>query len=185
MDKMIAKEIRVRKLYYQHKQKYTMKKIIYINIFLLLIGFVSHGQNTNQVEIFNGNGEMNNAQKILDLSYRNLNEIPAIAINPEIETLILDNNNLSRLPDWIRQLKNLKTLSLRNNKFKTLNYAVNTCINLEQLYLSGNKELSDISVITTNSSLKLIDVTDTKINELPAWVQMMDNLFYFKYTKKE
>lgn len=162
-----------------------MKKIHCITIFLLLIGCLSYGQNTNSVEIYNGRGEMHNAQKILDLSNRNLDEIPAIAINPEIETLILDNNNLSRLPDWIRQLKNLKTLSLRNNNFKTLNYAVNTCVNLEQLYLSGNKELSDISVINTNSSIKLIDVTDTKINDLPAWVQMMDNLFYFKYTKKE
>ncbi len=150
----------------------------------MLIGFVSNGQNTNSVEIFNGRGEINNTQKILDLSNRNLDEIPAIAINPEIETLILDNNNLTKLPEWIGQLKNLKSLSLRNNYFRTLNYAINNCENLEQLYLNGNKELSDISVITTNSSLKLIDVTDTKINELPTWVQMMDNLFYFKYTKK-
>ncbi len=106
-----------------------------------------------------------------------------MAINPEIEVLILDNNKLKKLPAWIGQLENLRVLSLRNNNFKELDFRINNCENLEQLYLNGNQELSDISALSTTSKLKLIDVTGTKINDLPAGVQMMDSLYYFKYTK--
>ncbi len=162
-----------------------MKKLHLITIGLILICFISHGQETDSIKIFSGRGELNNSQKILDLSYQDLEKIPIKALNPEIETLILDNNKLTALPPWIGQLKNLKILSLKNNRFKELDFVINKCENLEQLYLSGNKELSNISSISTTSKLKIIDVIDTEINEMPAWVEMMDNLFYFKYTKKE
>lgn len=162
-----------------------MKKLQIITIGILLICFTAHGQEKNSVVIFNGRGEYKKSQKILDLSYQNLKEVPISASNPEIETLILDNNNIKELPSWIGQLKKLKVLSIRNNNFQELDFGINNCENLEQLYLSGNKNLSDISTISTTMKLEIIDVVDTKINELPAWVQMMDNLYYFKYTKKE
>jgi len=79
----------------------------------------------------------------------------------------------------------LKILSLRNNRFWALAFRTNDCEILEQLYLSGNKELSDISAISTTSKHTLTDVIDTKIKVLPAWVKMMDNLYYFKYTKNK
>lgn len=162
-----------------------MNKCLFISVGLLLIYFLSQGQDTSSVEIYSGRGELNNPQLILDLSYQNLSEIPIIASNPEIETLILDNNKLTKLPSWIGQLKNLKILSLKNNNFKELDSEINNLPNLEQLYLSGNKELSNISVLNSTTKLKIIDVTDTKINKLPGGVQMMDNLFYFKYTKEK
>ena len=162
-----------------------MKRLHLITFGFLLICFVSHGQKINSVEVYSGRGGLNNSQKILDLSYQNLEKIPSETLNPEIETLILDNNKLTTLPSWIGQLKNLKILSLRNNNFKELDFTINNCENLEQLYLSGNRELIDISSISTTSKLKIIDVTDTKINALPSGVEMMDNLFYFKYTKKD
>ena len=162
-----------------------MNKCLFISVGLLLLCFLSHGQDTSSVQIYSGRGELNNPQLILDLSYQNLTEVPIIASNPEIETLILDNNKLTKLPSWIGQLKNLKILSLRNNNFKELDSGINNLPNLEQLYLSGNKELSDISILNSTTKLKIIDVTDTKINNLPAGVQMMDNLFYLKYTSKK
>lgn len=161
-----------------------MKKLVFITMGVLLFCFTTYGQATHSVEIYNGRAALTGTQKILDLSYQNLDKFPVNAINPEIETLILDNNNLTKLPPWIGQLKKLKILSLRNNNFSELGFEINNCQNLEQLYLSGNKELSDISAISTTSKLTLIDVIDTKINVLPAWVRMMDNLYYFKYTKK-
>ncbi len=162
-----------------------MNKFLFICVGLLLLCFLSQGQDTSSVQIYSGRGELNNPQLILDLSYQNLTEIPIIASNPEIETLILDNNKLTNLPSWIGQLKNLKILSLRNNNFKELDSEINNLPNLEQLYLSGNKELSDISILNSTTKLKIIDVTDTKINNLPAGVQMIDNLFYLKYTRKK
>jgi len=162
-----------------------MKRLFFITFGFLLFCFTTHGQSTNLVEIFNGRGDFSNPQKILDLSYQNLEKVPVSALNPEIETLILDNNNLKELPSWIGQLNKLKILSLRNNNFQQLDFRINDCENLEQLYLSGNKYLSDISAISSTSKIRIIDVIDTQINELPAWVKMMDNLFYFKYTKNE
>lgn len=162
-----------------------MTKLYLINVLFLLITSVSVGQNSNSVEILVGRGEFNNAQIILDLSHQNLNKFPMRALDPEIEILILDNNRITKLPSWIGQLKKLKVLSLRNNSFKELDYWINSCENLEQLYLSGNKELSDISSLFSTSKLKIIDVIDTKINSVPSCVRLMDDLFYFKYTKKE
>lgn len=164
-----------------------MKTILQMIIGLLLVSFTAQGQEQtkNRVEVFHGRAELMEAQKILDLSYQNLENIPIDALKPEIETLILDNNNIKELPSWIGELENLKVLSIRNNNFSELSYAIKNCKNLEQLYLSGNMNLSNISNISTNQKLEIIDVIDTQINKLPPWVQMMDNLFYFKFTPKE
>jgi len=152
---------------------------------LMMICFVgiAQGQNVKTVEVYTGRGDMRNPQKIMDLSYQNLDKVPVVALNSEIETLILDNNNITKLPQWLGQLKNLKVLSIRNNKLSELDYVVTNCDKLEQIYLSGNRNLSDISVISSLRNIELIDVVGTKINQLPPGIQMMDNLFYFKYTK--
>jgi Leucine-rich repeat (LRR) protein len=162
-----------------------MKKIHYITIGLLFINLIARGQAGNSVEVFHGRAELMESQKILDLSYQNLEKVPTRALNPEIETLILDNNHIKELPSWIGDLKNLKVLSIRNNSLVELSYVIKNCENLEQLYLSGNKNLSDISNISSSQKLEIIDVVDTQINTLPPWLQMMDNLFYFKFTRKE
>lgn len=162
-----------------------MIKLNQLIVLFLFIAVVSFGQNSSSVEIFEGRGEFNNDQIILDLSHQNLKKFPISALDSEIEVLILDNNNITKLPSWIGQLKKLRVLSLRNNQFKELSYWINSCESIEQLYLSGNKDLVDISALNSTSGLKLIDVIDTRINEVPASVRMMDDLFYFKYTKKE
>ena len=91
-------------------------------------------------------------------------------------------NKIEKIPNWISSLKNLKTLSLRNNNLLELNPIVSRCENLEQLYLSGNKELNDLPSLSGNSNLKIIDVTGTGITEVPGWVELSDNIYYFKYS---
>ena len=152
-------------------------------IALLLTNILANGQVTNSVVIYQGRKVPFNSQKILDLSYQNLDEVPIEASNTEIEILILDNNNIERLPRGLGNLKNLKVLSIRNNKLKELNSSISFCGNLEQLYLSGNSNLTDIPNLSICENLKIIDVVDTKINEVPGWAVMSDSLFYFKYTK--
>ena len=104
--------------------------------------------------------------------------------NTEVEILNLDNNNLTELPSWIGNLKNLKILSVRNNNLLVLNPKLSFCENLEQLYLSGNTNLSDIPSLSFCENLEIIAVVDTGINEVPGWVELLDSLFFFKYTTK-
>jgi len=159
---------------------------MYKSIFLIT-GFImfcisTYGQETSSVVVFKGRKVPYMQQKVLDLSYQNLREVPIEAFNQEIEVLILDNNKIEKIPNRIANLKNLKTLSLRNNNLLELNPVLSYCENLEQLYLSGNKNLIDIPSLTRGEKLKLIDATDTGITELPGWVEMSDSIFYFKYT---
>lgn len=158
-----------------------MKKITLSTLILLWLSLSLIAQNKNPVVIYEGNAIFD-TKLILDLSYKSLTSIPIEADNSEIEVLILDNNNLEKIPVWIINLKNLKVLSVRNNNLKSTK-SISLCANLEQLYLSGNKELTELSNLSSCKKLKLIDVIDTKINDVPGWVRMMENLLYFKYTE--
>jgi Leucine-rich repeat (LRR) protein len=164
-----------------------MNKFNLLIIGILLSCFSINGQQHNSVKIFEGRKAPLQSQKVLDLSYQNLSEFPQEASNPEIEILILDNNNIESIPRRIGNLKNLKILSIRNNKLSELNSAISFCENLEQLYLSGNLKLKDIPSLSFCKKLEIIDVVNTGINEVPAWIEMLDSLYYFKYgamTKK-
>ncbi len=135
-----------------------------------------------QQETFEGRGALFGPQKIMDLSNQNLKKLPISALNKEVETLILDNNQITELPRWIGDLKNLKILSIRNNNLLEVQFSLADCKQLEQVYLSGNKNLVDASTLSSCPKMSLVDVTDTQIHEVPGWVRMMDHLLYFKYT---
>ena len=161
-----------------------MNKLRILMIGLLLTSFMAVAQNNNRVIVFQGRKVPFNSQKIVDLSYQNLKEVPVLGSNSEVEILILDNNNLEKLPRWIGNLKNLKVLSVRNNNLLEINSAISFCENLEQLYLSGNKNLSDLPSLSFCEKLVIIDVVDTKINEVLGWAGLMDSLYFFKYTQR-
>ena len=159
-----------------------MLKLNQFVILLLLSNLLAIGQETGKVVVFEGRRVPFKTQKLIDLSFQNLTEVPVLVSNTEVEILILDNNNLTKLPSWIGNLKNLKVLSVRNNNLLELNSKLSFCENLEQLFLSGNKNLSEIPNLSFCKNLEIIDVVDTKINEVPAWVELNDNLYFFKYT---
>ncbi len=161
-----------------------MKKISFALLLLFIINSYTRGIEKDSVNVFEGRGIFK-SHKILDLSYQNLKTLPAESSNIEIEILILDNNNLEELPSWIGNLKNLKILSIRNNNLLNLNPAISFCKNLEQLHLTGNKNLSEIPNLSMSEKLEIIDVVDTKINYLPTWTQLMNSLYYFKFTEKK
>lgn len=161
-----------------------MKKLGFALLILLFINSNVRGIEKDSVNVFEGRGIFK-SKKILDLSYRNLKTLPAEASNPEIEVLILDNNNIEELPSWIASLKNLRVLSIRDNNLLELNSAITLCENLQELYLTGNKNLSEIPNLSMSKKLEIIDVVDTQINQLPTWARMMDSLYYFKFSEKK
>jgi hypothetical protein len=164
-------------------QKMTMNKKILICVVMSIISMTTFSQDSGSVVVFKGRKAPYMTKKVLDLSYQNLRQVPTEAFNQEIEVLILDNNEIEKLPNGIGNLKNLKVLSIRNNNLKELNSTISFCENLELLYLSGNKRLTDLPSLIRNEKLQIIDAVDTGLNELPEWVELMDNLFYFKFTK--
>lgn len=163
-----------------------MKKISFLFLIgVFIITVPAFGQEDNSIIIFQGRTAPHKAQKILDLSYQNLKELPPDISNPEIEILILDNNRIEKLPNRIGNLKNLRILSVRNNNLSELNSTLSFCPKLEQIYLSGNKNLTGIPNLSYCEKLEIVDVIETQIREVPAWIEMMDNLFYFKFSSKE
>jgi len=58
-----------------------------------------------------------------------------------LETLSLNNNQLSTLPVTFSELKHLTTISLRNNNFKQIPRCIFEIENLQNLDLSGNPSL--------------------------------------------
>lgn len=153
-------------------------------LFFVLALLPSHvfSQSQDTVVVYQGNGSFES--KIIDLSNKNLKEFPSRASNFQVEVLILDNNNITEIPDWIANLKNLRTLSIRNNNLKEVDILM-YCDNLQELYLSGNKNLSDLPNLSRCKKLKVIDVVDTKINELPVRIRGMETIGYFKYSVKK
>ncbi len=159
-----------------------MLKLYHSVILILLTSLLVKAQETSKVVVFEGRRVPFKTQKIIDLSFQNLSEVPVLVSNSEVEILILDDNNLTKLPSWIGNLKNLKVLSVRNNNLLELNSKLSFCENLEQLYLSGNNNLAELPSLSLCKNLEIIDVVNTKINEVPAWVELNDNLYFFKYT---
>ena len=153
-----------------------------MTVLFLLFSGATMAQQGNAVEKFEGRGNYN-TQLVLDYSYQDLDKIPISADNPQVETLILDNNHLTELPNWIHDLSKLKILSVRNNNLQEITSLLSRCTNLEQLYLSGNPALAGLPDLSSCKKLQLIDVVGTAIHDLPAGIQMMDNLYYFKYNK--
>ncbi len=82
-----------------------------------------------------------NKQNTLDLSNKDLRELPKYVLNmTNIEFLDLSYNNLTgALPAEIRQLKNLKVLNLGHNQMTGVPAEVGQLANLEILDLSYNQ----------------------------------------------
>ncbi len=159
-----------------------MKILSILCIGLLFLVHGAIGQENSLIKRFEGRGQMNSGQRILDLSYQNLDKVPISANDATIEILILDNNKLTQLPNWIGQLSNLRVLSVRNNNLQDISSALGQCTKLEQLYLSGNSALFQLPNLSSCRNLMFVDVVDTKIQDIPVSIRTMDQLYYFKYS---
>ncbi|WP_075603668.1 leucine-rich repeat domain-containing protein [Saccharicrinis aurantiacus] len=153
-----------------------MKTIIFI---LLFVPLLVSGQSTESVIVYRGNGQTRS--NITDLSNKNLTKLPII--DTDVEVLILDDNNLTEIPGWFTSLKNLRTLSIRNNNLRDVDVLM-YCENLEEIYLTNNENLEYLPSFRMCKKIKLVDVVNTKINEVPMSIRGMNGLAYFKYSAK-
>lgn len=78
------------------------------------------------------------AMPYLDLSSKNLTDIKGIEIFTQLETLILDNNKLTALPESIGTLTTLQALFARNNQLTEIPNSISNNTAIQYLYLSNN-----------------------------------------------
>lgn len=105
--------------------------------------------------------------KRLTLS-ENLTEFPMeiIALADTLEILDLSNNQLSTLPDEIKQLTQLKIIFASNNLFEVLPEVLGTCPLLEMIGFKAN-QIKEVPVLSLPRQLRWLILTDNQIIDLP------------------
>ncbi|MBD3193974.1 MAG: hypothetical protein GF317_02895 [Candidatus Lokiarchaeota archaeon] len=86
---------------------------------------------------------------------------------------ILSHNQISNI-NPITSLKNLEVLDLSYNQLSTLN-GLESLRNLRELYLRGN-QISTLQGIEGINKLEILDISDTKITEIPESITKINTL---------
>jgi internalin A len=119
----------------------------------------------------------------LDLSGLELQEVPPeIAKCTQLETLLLarsyekKKNKLTKFPDAVLQLTNLKILKLNHNKITSIRETIGQLSNLTQLTLFATQITQLPETIGQLSNLAELDLQSNQISQLPEAFGKLSNL---------
>jgi Leucine-rich repeat (LRR) protein len=112
----------------------------------------------------------------LDLSERDLEEIPKEVLDFFIEKLNVNGNSLTCLPKKIGQLVSLKILQCGGNKLTSIPSEIGKLVNLKKLVVSVNQLTSLPSAIGKLVNLKELWVSENQITSLPSAIGKLVNL---------
>ncbi|MDY6896522.1 MAG: COR domain-containing protein, partial [Cyanobacteriota bacterium] len=93
-----------------------------------------------------------------------------------LQSLYLDNNQLSSLPAEIVQLTNLQFLHLSSNKLSSLSAEIGQLTNLQSLYLDNNQLSSLPAEFGQLTNLQSLYLSENKLSSLPAEIVQLTNL---------
>ena len=106
---------------------------------------------------------------VLDLKEKGLSRVPdAVTELSEIKKLVLQKNNLIELPASISKLKNLIVLVLDNNKITELPAEIGDLRELRELWVSNNQLVGLPTSIQRLTKLERLYLDGNKLTELPA-----------------
>jgi len=112
----------------------------------------------------------------LNLSNKNLNEIPEeIAILKNLQSLDISNNSFKSLPSVLLGL-NLKSINIKNNALSSLDNKMGTLDNLEVLDISFNKFQEFPSLLFSLKKLKELYISSNEIVWLPDELEELNTL---------
>ena len=135
----------------------------------------------NQIVRFDGRLRQLDRLRVLSIRGNRLTtdglELSGLAF---LEALLVDDNDLSAIPRDISMCPQLLHLSARNNRIDEVHHNLAACEFLTELDLSGNTRLARLPVALEHLPyLRMIDVADTDIGEVPNWANRMPALEYF------
>lgn len=93
-----------------------------------------------------------------------------------LESLWISNCQLNKIPEKIRTLKKLKTLSIRNTPIDNISIITGLKA-IEFLYLENNKIKSIPSTISNMPNLKVLDIGKNQISDVPKEFIYLDKLY--------
>lgn len=98
----------------------------------------------------------------------NLTSFPTeiLSLADTLEILDLSNNQLTSLPDEIKQLKKLKIIFASNNLFESLPESLGQCENLEMVGFKANN-IKDVPAGSLPIKLRWLILTDNQLTSLP------------------
>ncbi|KAL2506356.1 putative disease resistance protein [Abeliophyllum distichum] len=111
-----------------------------------------------------------------------MNSIQEISIGmspncPRLSTLILTENPLKSIPDcFFTQMRGLRTLDLSRTSIQYLPHSISDLMSLRTLLLGHCYNLKSVPTLVKLKLLTQLDLTFTKIEELPDGVESLTNL---------
>jgi hypothetical protein len=115
----------------------------------------------------------------LCLGSQNLDTLPKEIMSfPNILGLDISGNNLTSLPKWIGNLKTLREINLRQNKFSSLPTEFFELTNLENIDLWGNKLVNIPKEINRLKHLAELNISANKLKDLPTSFGELNNLVF-------
>ncbi|MEG2643416.1 MAG: leucine-rich repeat domain-containing protein, partial [Eubacterium sp.] len=113
----------------------------------------------------------------LDLNGNQLTSLPdSIGNLEQLEMLDLSENQLTSLPESIGNLVNLQILGLISNQLTSLPESIENLVNLEWLYLSRNQLTSLPESIGKLTSLKILVLGSNQLTSLPDSIGNLEKL---------
>jgi hypothetical protein len=113
----------------------------------------------------------------LELNRKGLTKIPDFVFHMKnLKELKLSYNKLTALPPEFGQLKNLEILYLNSNKFTALPPEFGQLKNLKNLYLNSNKFTAFPPEIGQLKNLESLELSDNKLNSLPESIGQLKKL---------
>ena len=117
---------------------------------------------------FGGMLPVHPASNELDLSLRGLGAVPPpIQFLGGIERLILDENEITSIPEWFRNLSNLRELSIAGNKLQEANLGLQFCSQLTKLFIANNELRHLPPSISCCIALNELDCSSNALQDLP------------------
>ncbi|TYI84910.1 hypothetical protein E1A91_D05G400300v1 [Gossypium mustelinum] len=118
----------------------------------------------------------------VSLMYNSISEI-SIDVQPTkcqlITTLLLQENPIKKISSsFFTNMPSLSVLNLSSTKIKSLPNSISELKNLTTLLLCGCEELRDLPCLSMLQELKKLDLSATKIEEVPEGMDMLIKLRY-------